>query len=164
MNSLSLERINAVSPYKVWGTTHDNEFNFITDGGVLYGVSFIEEMEIAGIQSYQFSFARLNAKHQGFDDAIRRTLTAIICEFFRSHNEIMIYICDTSDGKESFRSKLFVKWFESSDANMRFVIKTANTTLEGIGFYTAMIVERSNEHLAEIIEDFDNTAEVLCNK
>lgn len=83
MRQLSLDRINSVSPYKVWATAQDNEYNFITRSGVLYGVSFMEEMKIADVQSYQFSFARLNAIHSQFDDAIQQTLMAIICEFFQ---------------------------------------------------------------------------------
>lgn len=52
MRQLSLDRINSVSPYKVWATAQDNEYNFITRSGVLYGVSFMEEMKIADVQSY----------------------------------------------------------------------------------------------------------------
>ena len=81
MKELNLEHINAKSPYKVWRTSRENELNFLTDGGVLYGVGFSEEMEIAGITSYQFSFARLNANHSGFDVLIKQTLMAIIDEY-----------------------------------------------------------------------------------
>ena len=164
MNSLNLERINAIAPYKVWGTTRNNEFNFITESGVLYGVGFTEEMEIAGIQTYQFSFARLNANHSGFDEKIKNTLISIIGEFFFANNEIMIYICDTSDCREASRSKLFVGWFKEYDNNNRFIIRTANTEIEGQGFYTALIVEKKNPKLDEILEDFDTTAAMLCDK
>ena len=164
MRQLSLDRINSVSPYKVWATAQDNEYNFITRSGVLYGVSFMEEMKIADVQSYQFSFARLNAIHSQFDDAIHQTLMAIICEFFNANNDILIYICDTSDGKETSRSRLFIKRFDEYEEKSRFIIKTASTYIENQGFYTAMIVERTNKHLAAIIDDFDNTANLLCDK
>lgn len=164
MNSLNIERINSVAPYKVWRTARENEFNFITENGVLYGVGFTEEMEIAGVQTYQFSFARLNTDHSGFDEKIKTTLISIIEEFFFSNNEIMIYICDTSDKREEFRSKLFVRWFKEYDNYERFVIRTASAEIEGQGFYTALIVEKQNSRLRDILEDFDSTAEVLCNK
>ena len=89
---------------------------------------------------------------------------AIICEFFNANNDIMIYICDTSDGKETSRSRLFIKWFDEYEEKSRFIIKTASTYIENQGFYTAMIVERTNKHLAAIIDDFDNTANLLCDK
>jgi len=164
MKLLSLENINSHTPYKVWNATKENEFNFITESGVLYGVAFSEEMAIGGIMSCQFSFARLNADKSGFDERIRATLLAIIEEFFNANNEIMIYICDTSDGREAFRSKLFVKWFEESDGANRFVIRTASAEIEEQGFYTAMIVERSNPNLEAILEDFEYTSRILCEK
>ncbi len=164
MNELNLEHINARSPYKVWRTLRENELNFLTDGGVLYGVGFSEEMEIAGITSYQFSFARLNATHSGFDALIKQTLMAIIDEFFRANNEIMIYICDTSDGREAYRSRLFMRWFEESDESSRFTIRSVSTEIEGQGFYTALIIENANPHIKEILEDFESTAKVLCEK
>ena len=164
MNKLSIEKINLSAPYKVWETKKENEYNFLSENGVLYGVGFSEEMEIGGITSYQFSFARLNDVHGGFDDNIRKTLMAIISEFFNANDDIMIYICDTADGRETFRSRLFLKWFEAAEAQERFVIRTAQAEIDGQGFYTAMIVERSNPHLEQIIEDFEYTAKMLTEK
>lgn len=164
MEQLNIDRINTKAPYKVWRTVRDNQFNFITENGVLYGVGFTEEMEIAGIRAYQFSFARLNSDHSGFDEKIKETLVNIIGEFFLANNEIMIYICDTSDKREECRSKLFVRWFKEYDNNDRFVIRTASAEIEGQGFYTAMIVEKRNPRLKDILGDFDATAAVLCDK
>ena len=76
MNALSVERINATSPYKVW-RSDENDFAFLTTKGVLYGVSFSEEMDFAGRQSYQFSLARLNDVKSSLDPnwKIRSALT-----------------------------------------------------------------------------------------
>lgn len=164
MNKLSIQNINHNSPYKVWGTARDNEYSFISDKGVLYGVNFSEEMEIAGIMACQFSFARINDMQGGFDENIRKTLMAIICEFFNANNDIMIYICDTSDGRESMRSRLFIHWFEEAEAKDRFEIRTASAIVEGQGFYTAIIVEKTHPQLKEIIEDYMYTAEILTDK
>lgn len=76
----------------------------------------------------------------------------------------MIYICDTSDGREAYRSRLFMRWFEESDENARFTIRSVSTEIEGQGFYTALIIENTNPHIKEILEDFESTAEVLCEK
>lgn len=153
-----------VAPYKVWAARRENEYNFISEYGVLYGVGFSEEMEIAGISAYQFSFARVNDVHGRFDHNIRRTLMAIISEFFNANNDIMIYICDTSDGRESSRNKLFLKWFDDAEAQERFVIRTAHANIEGQGFYTALIVEKRNPCLEAILQDFEVTAKLLTEK
>lgn len=40
-------------------------------------------------------------------------------------------------------------------------MKTANATIEGEGFYAAIIVENSNPKLEDIVNDFKQTAETL---
>ena len=43
----------------------------------------------------------------------------------------------------------------------RFTIRAANATIEGKGFYAAIIVESRNPLLETIIDDFENTAQAL---
>lgn len=76
----------------------------------------------------------------------------------------MLYICDTSDGREAHRNRLFVKWFEEFATPERFTMKTANATVEGQGFYAAIIVENSNPMLEAIVIDFNQTAESLTEE
>ena len=76
----------------------------------------------------------------------------------------MLYICDTSDGREANRNRLSVKWFEEFATPERFTMKTANTTVEGQGFYAAIIVENSNPMLEAIVIDFNQTAESLTEE
>ena len=46
------------------------------------------------------------------DIKLRQTITAIIEEFFEVNgNEVMLYITETGDGKQMFRNRLFVRWF-----------------------------------------------------
>lgn len=53
MNPLSLDAINASSPYFV--SLSKGEYVFQTQSGAIYNISFDEDMEIAGSVSYQFS-------------------------------------------------------------------------------------------------------------
>ena len=46
----------------------------------------------------------------------------------------------------------------------RFTIRSASTTIEGQGFYAAIIVENRNPLLTNITADFDKTAVTLTNK
>ena len=74
---------------------------------------------------------------------------------------VLLYICDTSDGREAKRNRLFLNWFYKNAEPNRFTIRTANTTVEGEGFYTAIIVENRNPLLEAVIADFEMTAEAL---
>ena len=54
MNALNLTRINNQSPYNVWQTSEE-DFNFESDFGVLYRVSFRIEQTIWQDGAYEFS-------------------------------------------------------------------------------------------------------------
>ncbi|MBR1469022.1 MAG: hypothetical protein IJ605_02765 [Prevotella sp.] len=163
MNPLSLQRINEQSPYRVV-LTDLGDYLFSTTKGVVYSVSFREEFELGGCMSYQFSLTNVNDQHAAYDSQIRPTVVAIIDEFFAQNLDVLLYLCDTSDGREANRNRLFIRWFERSADPSRFTIRTASTTVEGQGFYAAIIVENRNPKLQAITDDFDATAEALTNK
>ena len=72
-----------------------------------------------------------------------------------------MYICDTSDGREAKRNRLFLRWFEEFANPERFTMRAASAIIEGQGFYAAIIVENSNPQLEAIISDFNRSAESL---
>ena len=47
MKALSLEKINSSAPYQVYGVNEDS-YTFVTEQGVQYAISFIEEFELGG--------------------------------------------------------------------------------------------------------------------
>ena len=161
-HSLSLENINKVSPCKVEEVT-TAVYVFHTKGGVVYSVSFKEDMEIAGYQTFQFILERISDK-QGFDAEVRYTVIAIINEFFAQNNEILLYICDTTDGREAARNRLFLRWFSESDTQNNFEIKAADTQVEGEGIFFAIIFKKSNPKADIINTEFDETATYLTSK
>ena len=68
---------------------------------------------------------------------------------------MLLYICDTSDGKEDSRNRLSLQWFEKYAELGRFTICTANAKIEKEVVYAAIIVENRNQKLKEIIADFE---------
>ena len=73
----------------------------------------------------------------------------------------MLYICDTSDGREAARNRLFISWFEKDATPGRFTIKTAKANIEGEVLYTAIIVENSHPNIKKILQDFNEQKEAL---
>ena len=78
--------------------------------------------------------------------------------------KVLLYICDTSDGKEDSRNRLFLRWFEKYAEPGRFTICNAHANVEGEVVYAAIIVENRNPKLKEIMEDFEEAAAVLTDK
>lgn len=160
MLELSTDRINSKSPYTVI-QSKDGDFLFHSENGVDYNIAFIEEFEIGECESYQLSIANINNARGSHDPKIRQTIFAIIDEFFYSNQNVLLYICDSSDGREAIRNRLFLSWFTSSGNKEKYIIQTAESRVEGVGFYIAIIVESSNPRLAAIIKDFKDSADNL---
>ena len=160
MTPLSLIRINARAPYKVFIDIHD-DFKFTTDIDINYRISFDEDRALGGCDTYQFVIEKLDHRRSPHDPKVEETILAILDEFFASYQDVLIYFCDTSDGREAMRNRLFLTWFERNAEPNRFTIRTAHAVVEGQGFYAAVIVENRNPRLADVIADFEQTAAAL---
>ncbi|MCH5306909.1 MAG: hypothetical protein J1E37_02435 [Prevotella sp.] len=159
----SLPNILAHSPYEIF--LSEGDFLFQTEKGIRYEISFNKEDIVFGeCETYQLIIRKLNETHSPHDPKVRDTILAIVNEFFDSNQQILLYICDTSDGKENSRNRLFLHWFEKHAKENRFTIKTANAIVENERIYTTIIVENSNPKLNAIIKDFEDTAAMLTNK
>ncbi len=110
MNKFDIESINKVSPYKV---SYDGvQFVFQTQYGIHYEIRFFEEEPIGGCETWQFSFAKAEEIAAPEDPYVRFTLFAIIDEFFIKNENVLLYICDTSDSREAARNRLFIRWLQ----------------------------------------------------
>ena len=75
-------------------------------------------------ETYQFSIINGNNKKSPRDPKVRETIIAIVENFFMENQEVMLYICETGDGKQSMRNRLFEYWIKpktylSLDSNNR---------------------------------------------
>ena len=160
MIKLSLDKINAKSPYMVTYAPN-NDFVFATNLGIHYLISFESEPSLGGCDTYQFVIQKLENNHTPYDPKVEQTILTILQEFFEEHLDVLLYMCDDSDGREANRNRLFLNWFQKNADPGRFTIRTAHATIENKGFYAAIIVENRNPLLESIIEDFENTAKAL---
>ncbi|UPS45436.1 hypothetical protein M1D30_04480 [Prevotella sp. E15-22] len=65
MIKITLEDINRKSPYEV--TLNNGDFDFTTDSGTRYSVSFLEDVPLGGCDTYQFGFRKREDTHSGYD-------------------------------------------------------------------------------------------------
>lgn len=98
MVSISPERINKTSPYKVAAARNEYSVKFTTDYGVSYVVGFEYTDILSCTETYEFAITNLNQKNSPNDPKLRDTIMAVIFDFFLSSNTAMLYICETGDG------------------------------------------------------------------
>ena len=163
MNPLDIDAINRVSPYMV-SLAATNEYRFQTQTGTIYHVGFIPDDNIKSCESYQFFISRETIHHPQKDDYVKECVLAVLDEFFNQNTSVILYICETSDGKEAARDRLFVQWYCNYHDSQQFTLKTAHVEADGVGMYTAIIIRNDNPSLQLICKEFDDLATLLTVK
>lgn len=165
MNTLNLENINLKAPYTVLEREDkQHEFYFWSDFGIVYDISFTPNDSIVPSGAIEVGINNREDKVSPRDPKFLKTLTAIIEEFFACNDDVMLYMAETGDGKQKFRNRLFVIWFNTYENRDKYVLKTAEGNLDGQDNFMALIAQADNPRLAQAIEEFEETAEILFGK
>lgn len=165
MNGLSLESINRKSPYLVGDSSGNGFFSFTSDTGVELAVYFIEDELITTSDSYQLVLINVNKKSSPRDNKVQQTILAIVEEFFEKNQSALLYVCETGDGKQMTRYRLFTYWFDRFEYSVRFTcLSTALAEKDGVMNAATLFVRNDNPQLQEIVNEFNNTAMLLRQK
>lgn len=163
MNSLDLAYINRLAPYKVW-TENGRDYFVETNYELLFRIGFMDDYSIWPSGAYQFTINNESHRPSPNDEKLKTTVFRIIEAFFDANPDILLYICETGDGRQAFRSRLFVRWFNSYANRDAYIIRTAEVQEGDTKNFAALIVQKSNPRLKEIVAEFDETISILTNK
>lgn len=163
MVELSLEAINSNAPYKVLPGLKKHNYRFVSESNIEFGVSFEEdETLILSSESYQFGVFNNKGKKSPRDSKVRETIVAIVEEFFQKNQAALLYICETGDGKQAMRGRLFSYWFETYRNREAFLILPLSINdEEGIENFAALIIRRDNPQFNDVVTEFSNTINML---
>ena len=163
---LNVDRIQEKAPYKVTKIADDMHVAFFTDYGVQYIAGFEkDDITMPITATYQFSIINFNNKKSPRDPKVRETIIAIIENFFMESQEVMLYICETGDGKQSMRSRLFGYWVNHYKKMWKIMFLTASISDEdGITNYASIIIRQDHPRLKEVIREFSDTVALLNEK
>lgn len=163
MLSLSIDRINLTSPYKVINSGEDS-FVFVTDHGVKYEVSFVLDYTLDIANSYQLCIDNVDSKTQPRDAKVRDTIVVIIKEFFNNNELSLLYICDTSDGRQKIRNRIFRIWFEEKTSRELYTIIPASIEVDGEEYFASLILCNNHPQYDAISSAFAKFKEELMDK
>jgi len=136
-------------------------FYFHTDFEVDYEISIKPNDAFVRGGAYTLDIHNIWNQVSPGDAKLRQTIMAIIEEFFNRNNDVLLYITETEDGKQSFRDRLFVRWFHTYEYHDQFFIKTAEGKMDGQMNFMAIISRKDNPRLQQAIEDFEETVAFL---
>lgn len=166
---LSVSHINQSAPYEVNSEDGDSLY-FITDSGLLIEVAFaVDDMLIQQVPCYQVSVLNRKTLVQNRksprDLKLRDTIVAILQEFFRANTDALLYICETGDGKQSMRNRLFDYWYRQAAANSN-IVKTDAQILDAEGQvnYCSLFIRSDSPYCEAAIKEFNATALLLSQK
>lgn len=163
MLNLSIERINKHSAYKV-SLSNEDTYTFTTDFGTVYEVGFVEDYMLGIKDVYQFFIAPKNNSLRPKDIKIQNTLIPIIEEFFVNNDVLLDYICDTSDGRQASRNRLFSHWFSLYPKRREYTLRSLSVFYEDISFYAAVVIKNDNPNYEECLMAVDNFEIEIRNK
>ena len=149
------ETINLNSPYKV--TEEDeNIFMFETKYGITYSAGFVKDTSFMGDGVYQFFLTKTSSKKGGKDEDIFETVKVIIEEFFAQEESIMLYICDTADGRQASRDRLFRAWFHSYVESASYSMYTDTMTIDNVRYISSVLMRKDYPMLTQVLIKFHN--------
>ncbi len=153
MNKLNISTINSHSPYNV--EYYGESIRFVTDYDVNYSVTFDDDNN-SFYTVYWFNLTNLDNQPSPGDKKVAQTVICIIEEFFRQNPDILLYMCSTEGDQQAQRARLFLRWFNGAQQREKYVIRAMEVRGEdGRDEYIAMIVQRSNPNLENIIKRYD---------
>ncbi len=141
-----------------------NSYVFQTRHGITYEVTFkasgylFEEYNL--LQENTFEFSVLVADNPmdrtpPSDKLIPATIASIFRDFFKSRDQIVVYICDTSDGRASVRNRKFNQWFDWYKGTTFLKIDMQLGQDEaGQTYFTAMILRTDHPKIGEVVSTF----------
>lgn len=102
-------------------------YTFVTKDGVVYRAYF-EDISVYYPQfqnTFSFSLVSETSKPHRVDLRISKTVVEILKCFFQKKENAMIMVCDSLDGKEEKRRKLFDHWFEkyADESLLKYVFR-----------------------------------------
>ena len=101
---------SSLHPYSY--SLEGGKYLFRTDSGALYTAYFLDLSSLAP-NLFTFNFDRIRDGAAGVvDNRVFDTVCSILERFFQEHRNSMLIVCDTADGREGARMRLFNSWYE----------------------------------------------------
>lgn len=157
--------LNSPKPYEFSLSANGAERIFVTDNKLIYQVYFTEgdgyfsdySPEIA-TQFLMMGFACLSDTQNSVpqDERIVITIVEILKDFFAKNHKALLYVCNTSDNRQLFRSRLFTIWFNKYAVNTP--IEKIDEVLEANGLILpySLLISRLHPNY-QVIKDTFNT-------
>lgn len=151
----------------IWVGGPHNIYAFTTNDEIGYEIKFVPSAYLFvdyvnhPVDAYEMVIAVAdNPKGNRIpaDPLTEPTIRAIFYDFFRSIEHVIIYICDSSDGRQEARFRKFTSWYYKNIAVDLFKM---DARLPDGDRFTLLsgILSKKNPYFSQFVELFKNLAE-----
>lgn len=136
------------------------DYTFVNRDGIRYHASFycVEPLYPQFTNTYSFSIEPEDNRAHPIDQRISLTIVEILKRFFSVNTNAMIMVCDSTDGKEYKRRKLFDRWFEHFSDNS--ILKyDASAPLEEYQLFISLYMRKDNPNKETLLRAFSKLME-----
>ena len=136
-------------------------YQFTTDQGIVYDANFVDYSFLfpeypefsKDVYSFNLEVVQGDIYGQAMDTKIAETVVAIFLEFFHSKQNVIIYICDTTDDRQFTRKRKFDTWFWKY--NDGTILKEDGLAIVAdVTIYNSLLIHKRNEFLDRAINAF----------
>lgn len=147
---------SSLHPYRYW--IEDDKYLFRTPSGALYVAYFLDLCSLAE-NLFTFNFDRVSMGDKGVvDTQVCDTVCTILASFFKEHINSILIVCDSADGREKARMRLFNAWFNRiAPEGLIKVDRTGRTS--SYELFVSILLWQDNpakEQLKALLEDYCN--------
>jgi uncharacterized membrane protein len=157
-----LERSN---PYEYeLGDEDRHVYRFATDSEIRYEVKFVSSTDYFNPYSdleadvFEMIISVVDNPSGGrlpADGRIQATIFSIFEDFFLPHRYALVFICDSSDGREQSRFRKFSNWFYQRTVDSSDLAKFDRMAVDGTTIiYLSLILSRRHPYLSRIVDVF----------
>lgn len=137
----------------------------MTDNMAEIFISFEKDDILQSGIVYQFGISNPQGTKSPRDQKVRNTILAIIEEFFNKNKAALLYICETGDGMQKMRSRLFQYWFSIYNEREEYLFPLQIVYEEEENEnYAALIIRKDNPCFVELVSEFTDTINLLNGK
>lgn len=154
-----MQKIERTECYKI--IPFEDGYSFYTDNDIWFIVKFSKASQFIDKQYkeniFEFSFDSDN--YTKFDYKVANTLISIVKIFFTNNQNILYFICDSSDNRHHGRSRLFKQWFKNNKNSGFDMFKTEIIKKDiDVEYLIYSIVHSNNKYFNQIEHDMQEIA------
>ena len=149
MNKNNIEPSTIKAPYPIF-KEKDRDCFYFKVNATEYNIAFIQS-NLLGVLPYDSICIDRDLKDNKGNKEVANTLTIIIKNIL-DKDRVLCFICDTTDGRQIARQKLFKTWFKTKKNSSQYVM----LSIESDDIYGGIILKKSHPLYSEYLTEMEN--------